>query len=71
MIWIWILAAIIVFVLYNAERMPEIINKFKKEMPHIVENSKKVTKDFTKELKEKAQAVASEKKEEKKKEKQK
>lgn len=54
---IWVLVIIAVFVIYNAERMPELINKFKKEVPNLVDTGKKVSKD----LKEKAQAVAEKK----------
>lgn len=55
---IWVLVLIIVIIIYNAERLPDLMNKFKKEVPHIVESGKK----FSKELKEKAQATAAEKK---------
>jgi Sec-independent protein translocase protein TatA len=51
---IWILVIIIVAIIYNAERLPDLMNKFKKEVPHIVETGKKLSKD----LKEKAQAAA-------------
>lgn len=54
---IWVLVIIAVFIIYNAERMPELVNKFKKEVPNIVDTSKKMSK----ELKEKAQAVAEKK----------
>lgn len=54
---IWVLVIIAVFVIYNAERMPELMNKFKKEVPNIVDSSKKMSK----ELKEKAQAMAEKK----------
>lgn len=59
---IWILAAIVVFAIYNAERLPDIMNKVKKDMPSIIESSKKATK----ELKEKAQTAVNEKKNKKK-----
>jgi len=55
---IWILVIIVVVMIYNAERLPDLMNKFKKEVPHIVETGKKLSKD----LKEKAQATATEKK---------
>lgn len=54
---IWILVIVVVIIIYNAEKWPEIMNNLKKEVPHIVETSKKVSK----ELKEKAH-VAAEKK---------
>lgn len=54
---IWILVIIVVFVIYNAEHLPEMANKLKKEMPHIVDAGKKATK----ELKEKAQTIHQEK----------
>lgn len=54
---IWVLVIIIVVVIYNAERLPDLMNKFKKEVPHIVETGKKLSKD----LKEKAQATAERK----------
>ncbi|MBR2274261.1 MAG: hypothetical protein IJ864_05505 [Alphaproteobacteria bacterium] len=54
---VWILAAIVVIAIYNAERLPELFSKFRNEVPHMVETGKKVSK----ELKEKAQAVAKEK----------
>lgn len=59
---IWILVAIVVIAIYNAERLPDLVNKFKKEVPNIVETGKKVSK----ELKEKAQAAAEKKNAEKK-----
>ena len=49
--------AIIVAVIYNAEKLPQMMNKLKDEMPHIVDASKKASK----ELKEKAQAIHKEK----------
>jgi Sec-independent protein translocase protein TatA len=54
---IWILVIIIVAIIYNAERLPDLMNKFKKEVPHIVETGKKLSKD----LKEKAQAATEKK----------
>lgn len=59
---IWILVAIVVIAIYNAERLPDLVNKFKKEVPNIVETGKKVSK----ELKEKAQASTEKKNFEKK-----
>jgi len=59
---IWILVAIVVIAIYNAERLPDLVNKFKNEVPNIVETGKKVSK----ELKEKAQAAAEKKSAEKK-----
>lgn len=60
---IWILVIIAVIAIYNAERLPDLVNKFKKDMPAIVEAGKKASK----ELKEKAQQTVAEKKAEKKK----
>jgi Sec-independent protein translocase protein TatA len=54
---IWVLVIIAVFVIYNAERMPDLINKFKKEVPNLVDTGKKVSK----ELKEKAHAATEKK----------
>lgn len=54
---IWVLVIIAVFVIYNAERMPELMDKFKKEVPNLVDTGKKVSK----ELKEKAHAAAEKK----------
>ncbi|MCM1323650.1 MAG: hypothetical protein NC218_05770 [Acetobacter sp.] len=48
-----LLITIIVFVIYNAERMPQLMSKLKDEVPHIVDAGKKASK----ELKEKAQAA--------------
>ena len=50
---IWILVIIVVAVIYNAERMPEIIASVKKDIPHVVEAGKKASKD----LKEKAKNI--------------
>lgn len=50
---IWFLVIVVVIAIYNAERLPEVANKLKKEVPHIVEAGKKVSH----ELKEKAQSV--------------
>ncbi|MBR5154580.1 MAG: hypothetical protein IKW58_02530 [Alphaproteobacteria bacterium] len=58
---IWILAIIVVAVIYNAERMPQIIEKIKGEAPHIVEAGKKMSK----EIKEKATSNKATKKQEK------
>ena len=61
-IWTWILVAIVVFVLYNAEKMPEIMDKVKKDVPNLVEAGKKVSKELT----EKVQASSTERKTSKK-----
>lgn len=45
-----ILVLIILFVIYNAERLPQIMDKIRNEVPHIVDAGKRVSK----ELKEKA-----------------
>ncbi len=55
---IWVLVIIIVVVIYNAEKMPSLMNKIKSEVPHTVEVVKKASKD----IKEKAQAAHTEKK---------
>ena len=55
---IWVLVAIIVICIYNFERLPDIVNKVKSEVPNLVETGKKVSK----ELKEKAQNTKVEKK---------
>lgn len=49
----WILLAIVIFVLYNAEKMPDMIKNIKKEMPHLAEVGKKAAQ----ELKDKAKSV--------------
>lgn len=54
---IWILAIIIVVAIYNAERLPDLIKKFKSDVPHIIDASKKMSK----ELKEKAQVIHQDK----------
>ena len=48
-----ILVFIILFVIYNAERLPQIMDKIRNEVPHIVDAGKKASK----ELKEKAHEV--------------
>ena len=53
---IWVLVAIIVIAIYNAERLPHLMNKIKDEVPHLVEAGKKASK----EIKEKAQAAHQE-----------
>jgi len=55
---IWILVLIVVIAIYNAERLPELMNRFKNEVPHLVETGKKLSKD----IKEKAQTTVAEKK---------
>ena len=50
---IWILVIVIVAMIYNAERMPEIIASVKKDIPQVVEAGKKASKD----LKEKAKNI--------------
>lgn len=59
---IWVLVIIVVIVIYNAEKMPQIMDKIRAEVPHIVEAGKKASK----EIKEKAQTAHLEKKQEKK-----
>lgn len=59
---IWVLVIIVVILIYNAEKLPHMMDKIKTEVPHIVEAGKKASK----EIKEKAHAVHQEKKEEKK-----
>ena len=54
---IWVLVIVAVIIIYNAERMPELISNFKKEVPDLVDTGKKVSK----ELKEKAQAAVEKK----------
>ncbi len=49
---IWVLVIIIIFVIYNAEKLPGLMNKIKSEVPHTVEVVKKASKD----IKEKAQS---------------
>lgn len=49
----WVLVAIIVIAIYNAEKLPQIMERLKGEVPHIVDAGKKASK----ELKEKAQAA--------------
>jgi Sec-independent protein translocase protein TatA len=50
---IWILAIIAVVLIYYAERMPQIIEKAKNDVPHIINAGKKASKD----LKDKAQSL--------------
>ena len=49
----WILVAIIVIAIYNAERLPELMSRLKNEVPHLVDAGKKASQ----ELKEKAHAA--------------
>lgn len=49
----WVLLVIVVFVLYNAEKLPDMIKSIKKEVPHLADVSKKAAQD----LKEKAKSV--------------
>lgn len=49
----WILVAIIVIAIYNAERLPQLMSRLKDEVPHIVDAGKKASQ----ELKEKAHAA--------------
>lgn len=58
----WILVIIAVVAIYNLERLPQIMNRLKDEVPHIVDAGKKASK----ELKEKAQAAAKKKEDENK-----
>ena len=37
----WILVAIIVIAIYNAERLPELMSRLKNEVPHLVDAGKK------------------------------
>ena len=61
---IWILAIIVVIAIYNAERLPDLVKKFKSDVPHIIDASKKMSK----ELKEKAQVIHHDKASKKQKE---
>ena len=58
---IWFLAIIVVIAIYNAERLPGVVNKVKKEVPHLVEVGKKVSKEI-KEKAHNAQAKVASKK---------
>lgn len=54
---IWVIAIIVVVAIYNAERLPDLIKKFKSDVPHIIDAGKKMSKD----LKEKAQVIHQDK----------
>lgn len=54
---IWILVIVVIIAIYNAERLPGIVNNLKNEVPHIIEAGKKVSHD----IKEKAQNVQAKK----------
>lgn len=58
---IWILVIIVVIAIYNAEKLPQMMDKIKDEVPHLVEAGKKASK----EIKEKAQVAHREKSSEK------
>ncbi len=66
---IWILVAIIVVVIYNAERLPQMMDKLKDEAPHIVDAGKKASKELKEKVQEKVQEKAAAKKASGKKEK--
>ncbi len=54
---IWIVAIIVLIAIYNAERLPGLMNKVKEEVPHLVEAGKKASqeiKEKTKNVQEKA-----------------
>ncbi len=68
---IWILAALVVIVIYNAERMPQIMNKLKDEAPHLVDAGKKASKELKEKVQEKVQEKVAAKKEAETKEKKK
>ena len=42
----WILVIIVVFAIYNAERLPDIIKRLKKEVPHIADAGKKAAQEL-------------------------
>ena len=50
---VWFLVIVVLVVIYNKERLPEMMSKIKDEVPHIVETSKKASK----EIKEKATQI--------------
>ncbi len=54
---IWVLVIVVIIAIYNAERLPMVVNKLKNEVPHIIEAGKKVSH----ELKEKSQKTSSKK----------
>lgn len=58
---IWFLVAVVVIVLYNAERMPQIVEKMKAEVPHIIEVSKKASKEIKEKALEKKEEAAPKK----------
>ncbi len=66
---IWILVVLVVIVIYNAERLPQIIDKLKDEAPHIVDAGKKASKELKEKVQEKVQEKAAAKKTSEKKEK--
>ena len=47
---IWVLVIVAVIIIYNAERMPELMDKFKKEVPNLVDTGKKVSEKVSKVL---------------------
>lgn len=54
----WILVIIIVFAIYNAEKLPDIIKRLKSEVPHLADAGKKAAqeiKEKAKQAQEKAQ----------------
>lgn len=58
---IWFLVAVAVIVLYNAEKMPQIVEKMKAEVPHIVEAGKKASKEIKEKALEKKEPATSKK----------
>lgn len=52
----WILVAVIVIVIYNAEKLPRLIEHFKNEVPNMVDAGKKVSQDLKEKAKEKVAA---------------
>jgi Sec-independent protein translocase protein TatA len=42
----WILVIIVVFAIYNAEKLPDIIKRLKNEVPHIADAGKKAAQEI-------------------------
>ena len=42
----WILVIIIVFAIYNAEKLPDIIKRLKSEVPHLADAGKKAAQEI-------------------------
>jgi Sec-independent protein translocase protein TatA len=54
----WILVIIVVFAIYNAEKLPDVIKRLKTEVPHIADAGKKAAQEIKEKAKQAQEKVS-------------